>query len=147
MSTPALFSHAEATALLSVVREVFARVRPLRAHLVEEAKELSALGIDPFRLRPVGPEGLTEELARRRQALHEVAERVDSELAELSSLGIEVKSAEGLVDFRSLHEGRVVLLCWEWDEQDISHWHELETGYAGRQPVRDVTAFLGEEAH
>jgi len=103
------------------------------------------LGIDPFRLRAVGSEGLTEQLARRRQGLHELAERVDSELAELTSLGIEVKSAEGLVDFRSLHEGRVVLLCWEWDEREISCWHELEAGYVGRQPIDDPSAFHGED--
>lgn len=146
MSSPSLFSHAEATALLGVVREVFSRVRPLRERLVEQAKDLSAQGIDPFRLRPVGPGGLTEEQARRRQDLHELAGRVDSELAELTSLGIEVKSAEGLVDFRSLHEGEVVLLCWEWNEPEISTWHRLEAGYAGRQPIEDPGAFLGGDS-
>jgi hypothetical protein len=122
MAPQVLFSHAEATALLNLVREVFARVRPLRARLVEEAKQLSELGIDPFRLRPVGPEGLSEEQARRRQALHELA---------------------GRVDFRSLHEGEVVLLCWEWDEQEISTWHGPEAGYAGRQPIEDPSSFRG----
>ena len=145
MATPTLFSHAEATALLTLVREVFARVRPLRVELVEEAQQLSALGIDPFHLRAVGEGGLTEQLARRRQGLHELSERVDSELAELTSLGIDVKTAEGLVDFCSLHDGRVVLLCWEWDEPEISCWHELEAGYAGRQPIEDPSAFGGED--
>lgn len=145
MSGDTLFSHAEASALLSLVREVFARVRPLRARLVAQAKELSEQGVDPFRLRPVGDGGLSEELARSRQALHELASRVDSELAELLSLGIEVKSAEGLVDFRSLHEGRVVYLCWEWDEPEIDYWHDLEAGYAGRQPIEDPAAFRGAD--
>jgi len=39
----------------------------------------------------------------------------------------------GLVDFPSLREGREVFLCWEREEDDIEFWHDLETGYAGRE--------------
>jgi hypothetical protein len=39
----------------------------------------------------------------------------------------------GLVDFPSWREGREVLLCWEKDEEDIEFWHDLESGYAGRE--------------
>jgi hypothetical protein len=145
MHVQVLFSHAEATALLPTVREVFARVRPLHERLVEEASRLSQLGVDPFRLRPVGPEGLSEELARRRQELHELARRIDDELAELSSLGVEVKGADGLADFRSLHDGRVVFLCWRWDEDAIAWWHDLDAGFAGRQPIEDPAQFAGDE--
>jgi hypothetical protein len=29
-----------------------------------------------------------------------------------------------------------VYLCWvEQEEDDIDYWHELEAGYAGRQPL------------
>ena len=52
--------------------------------------------------------------------------------------GIEVKDiATGLVDFPSLMNGRVVFLCWRMDEASITHWHELETGFTGRQPIED----------
>jgi hypothetical protein len=41
----------------------------------------------------------------------------------------------GLVDFPSVREGREVYLCWTEDEQEIGYWHDLEDGFAGRQPL------------
>ena len=41
----------------------------------------------------------------------------------------------GLIDFPSLREGREVYLCWIDGEDEIGFWHELEAGYAGRQPL------------
>ena len=29
--------------------------------------------------------------------------------------------------------GKEVFLCWEKDEDDIEFWHDLETGYGGRE--------------
>ena len=55
---------------------------------------------------------------------------------ELQGLGIELKDPNvGLIDFPAMLEGRVVYLCWRLGEGEISHWHELESGFAGRQPV------------
>ena len=45
---------------------------------------------------------------------------------------------EGLVDFYSLREDRLVFLCWRYGEERITHWHEIEAGFAGRQPVDDA---------
>jgi hypothetical protein len=36
-------------------------------------------------------------------------------------------------DFPSMREGREIFLCWEKDEDDIEFWHDLESGYAGRE--------------
>ena len=41
----------------------------------------------------------------------------------------------GLIDFPTLREGREVYLCWVDGEDDIGFWHDLDTGYAGRQPL------------
>jgi hypothetical protein len=41
----------------------------------------------------------------------------------------------GLVDFPALIEGREVYLCWELGEDEVAHWHELEGGYGGREPL------------
>ncbi len=47
---------------------------------------------------------------------------------------IQIKDvARGLIDFPSVREGREVFLCWEKDEEDIEFWHDLESGYAGRE--------------
>ena len=41
----------------------------------------------------------------------------------------------GLVDFPAIYQGREVFLCWEQGEEDIEHWHELDGGFAGREPL------------
>jgi hypothetical protein len=41
--------------------------------------------------------------------------------------------ARGLVDFPALLGGKEVFLCWESDEDDIEFWHDLESGYGGRE--------------
>jgi hypothetical protein len=56
---------------------------------------------------------------------------------ELESMGIQLKDySQGLIDFPSMREGRVVLLCWKADEGDqLEWWHDMEAGFAGRQPL------------
>ena len=56
---------------------------------------------------------------------------------QLETLGIQLKDyGHGLIDFPSMRDGRVVLLCWKADEGDnIEWWHDVEAGYAGRQPL------------
>jgi hypothetical protein len=41
----------------------------------------------------------------------------------------------GLIDFPSIRDGDEVYLCWIEGEPDIAFWHELDAGYAGRQPL------------
>ena len=55
---------------------------------------------------------------------------------ELSEIGCELKDYQtGLIDFVGRHDGREVYLCWKLGEERITHWHELDSGFAGRQPV------------
>ena len=60
-----------------------------------------------------------------------------SALIELQEMEIVLRDLErGLVDFPSMREGREVYLCWvEQKEDEIAYWHDLETGFAGRQPL------------
>jgi hypothetical protein len=55
----------------------------------------------------------------------------------LESLGVQLKDySQGLIDFPSMRDGRVVLLCWKADEGDeLEWWHDLEAGFGGRQPL------------
>jgi hypothetical protein len=59
------------------------------------------------------------------------------EMAELDSLGVQLKDfARGLVDFPSLRDGRLVLLCWQLGEGDqVEWWHDVDAGFAGRTPL------------
>jgi hypothetical protein len=56
---------------------------------------------------------------------------------ELHELGVQLKDySRGLIDFPSMKNGRVVLLCWQLGEGDrIEWWHEVEDGFAGRKPL------------
>ena len=57
-------------------------------------------------------------------------------LGEIQELGIVVRDVDrGLIDFPAILEGREVYLCWELDEDEIAFWHDLESGYGGRQPL------------
>jgi len=57
-------------------------------------------------------------------------------LSEFRRRQIQVKDIRrGLLDFPALREGREVFLCWEKDEDDIEFWHDLESGYPGREKL------------
>jgi len=64
---------------------------------------------------------------------------LDTFVAELADLGVELKDpVTGLVDFRTLVEGREAYLCWKLEEDEIGWWHELDAGAAGRRPVSEL---------
>jgi hypothetical protein len=56
---------------------------------------------------------------------------------ELHELGIQLKDyTRGLIDFPTMREGRVILLCWQLGEgEEIEWWHEVEDGFTGRKPL------------
>jgi hypothetical protein len=57
---------------------------------------------------------------------------------QLERLDIVVRDLErGLVDFPAVIDGREVYLCWLLDEPQVTHWHGVESGFAGRQPLAD----------
>lgn len=57
-------------------------------------------------------------------------------LAEFERREIQLKDIDrGLLDLPALIGGREVFLCWEQDEDDIEYWHDLDTGYAGREKL------------
>lgn len=76
-----------------------------------------------------------EEVRRSEQALGAERARLNEYIEELKSIGVEMKGMDGLCDFPSLRDGREVYLCWRLGETEVAYWHELHTGYSGRQPV------------
>jgi hypothetical protein len=80
--------------------------------------------------------GESEELLAARRVMTESADRISGFLEEIAAIGCLFKGFDaGLVDFYTLREDRLVFLCWRVDEDHITHWHDVESGYAGRQPV------------
>jgi hypothetical protein len=81
------------------------------------------------------------DAARLRADRDGLLAKIREELQKLEDLGVEVKSIDGLVDFRALLGDREVYLCWHYGEDAVTFWHELETGFAGRQPIDSLTVF------
>ncbi len=76
-----------------------------------------------------------DELYGELQALlDQIAHNVD----ELHVIGCIFKDFQvGIVDFPTQFQAREVYLCWQHGESDISHWHEMEEGYTGRNSITD----------
>ncbi len=80
--------------------------------------------------------GETGDLVAARDAVTGHADRINGYLQELEAIGCVFKGFDaGLVDFYSMREDRLVFLCWRLGEAHITHWHDLDAGFAGRQPI------------
>jgi hypothetical protein len=75
-------------------------------------------------------------LARRKAERARAEQRAKDALAEIDSIGVQVKDLDiGLLDFPCDVDGRKILLCWKLGENAITHWHGMDEGFAGRKPI------------
>jgi hypothetical protein len=115
----------EARELLPQVREWLKRLNELRQNLDRFDKRLTSL-MSPG--HDVGGD-LVNRWIRTLASMQEV-------LAEFQQRQIQIKDVErGLIDFPAVIGGKEVFLCWEQDEDDIEFWHDLDTGFAGREHI------------
>ena len=125
------FTREEAEALLPQVSVVLRDVQ--REHAAMKERELALEELE-MRARGNGHH-LHEHIAKLQQELAHNVQALRSLMAELERLGCELKDPEtGLIDFLGLRDGREIYLCWLLGEERINYWHELHTGFAGRQP-------------
>ena len=114
--------------MLPTVREVLGRIQRGFESVVD-AHEAAQLAAEHASLGGGGMVGGSRYV----KTLTQLGEWV----AGLELMGVQIKDYErGLVDFPSMRDGRVVLLCWQLGEgESIEWWHEAEAGFAGRQPL------------
>jgi hypothetical protein len=63
-------------------------------------------------------------------------DRLDALIHQIQDMGVLIKDINtGLLDFPALRNDREVYLCWKHGEGDITYWHEIEDGFAGRQSI------------
>jgi hypothetical protein len=131
MSSPRLFTLPQAIELLPTVRQLILEIQEAKADLDRHTAELDRL------LGLTGGNGhLAADVASTRQAVQTSATLLEARISELDGLGVELKGLDdGLVDFPSDRDGRTVYLCWRLGEETIAWWHEVEAGFAGRQPL------------
>lgn len=80
-------------------------------------------------------------MARKRAERAKAEQRAKDALAEIDSIGVQVKDIDmGLLDFPCEVEGQTILLCWRLGEQSITHWHGTQEGFAGRKPIDERIA-------
>jgi hypothetical protein len=120
------FSLREASDLLPTVRALVDELMAGRERILALGSELWTTAETAINDGGSGVGGpvLAEVLGMRRA------------VATLRGLGVELKDLNaGLVDFPARFQGREVYLCWRHGEERIAYWHELDAGFAGRQPV------------
>lgn len=123
---PKFFTLDEANAMLPRLRTIVAQMLAARQRIVDAQPELW-----PMLEKSAGNGGT----AHAGKLLADF-ERVRSSMQAIDALGIELKDVNtGLVDFLTERDGRVVYLCWRYDEPEVGFWHDLEAGFAGRQPL------------
>jgi hypothetical protein len=132
-----LFTVREANAALPLVRAITQDLVRDACDLVDRRDRLQVL-LAGRRLTVGNP--YDDELAQMGEDLERDANRIREYIEELEQLGVELKSAtDGLVDFPGILEGRHVYFCWKLGEAEVSHWHEIDAGFASRKPLASVS--------
>jgi len=117
------YTREEARALLPQIREWLKHLTQVRKWLEDSDAKVHALLKDGADVGGELASNWVKLVAEFQKLMTEFRERE-----------IQIKDLDrGLIDFPAIIGGREVFLCWEQDEEDIEFWHELGTGYAGRE--------------
>ena len=128
------FTLDEAQSLLPVLEALLKRAIDGKRAAEEVETELSELGRRIY--LSGGMRVNLADVARQRAEMESHLERVKESIAEIDSIGVQVKDLDaGLLDFPFRLDEDIVLLCWRMGESAIEHWHTVESGFQGRQPV------------
>jgi hypothetical protein len=80
--------------------------------------------------------GTVSALTRSRPELKALVDEMEKLVGEIEESGGEFKGLDlGLVDYPAEIEGEVALLCWQYGEKEITHWHSIDGGFEGRRPL------------
>jgi len=123
---PRYFTLKEANTALDVIRPLMDEIQSIRNNIIAHQPEAW-----PAIEKSAGNGG-NPTLSK----LVEDFDRLDKVLHQILETGVQVKDINtGLLDFSALREGHEVYLCWKYGEGQIAFWHEIDAGFAGRQPI------------
>lgn len=125
-----LFSVRAANALIPKLEYIMEHLQRHAAMLRDGVAELARVTGEPA-------DDLTmAQIVELRPSLRPVIAEVEALLAEIKDCGGQFKGLDlGLVDFPAEIDGEVVLLCWQYGEKEITHYHTAAAGFAGRKPL------------
>ena len=145
-----IFSVEEANRLIGAMEAVIAEIERLRGQSERHDRELQILDAlwGPKVLETENPDH--GEFEKHRIGVDETVEEIEGLVRdEIPARGVRFPTGGleyGLLDFPTTLDGRVVYLCWKRGEPKVSHWHEINGGFAGRQPVTtEHAARMGTE--
>lgn len=125
-----LFTVAQADAVIAAVEPLLARMTTAASRLVGAKTRLDQL-TEAMRANGHGEEALSLQVE-----IEALVGELQDVVAACEEVGIEVKDFEqGIVDFPARYQGRFIMLCYRPGEGRIRYWHEVEDGFAGRQPI------------
>ena len=139
-----IFTVREANSLIGTVEAVVDEIQRLSDEVGERHGLLQVLDVlwGEKVIEPHNPDH--QEFRDHKTAIGESAQRIEQLVRdEILARGIRFPVGgleHGLLDFPTTLDGRVVLLCWQRGERCIEHWHEMDGGFAGRQPVTTEVA-------
>ncbi|RPI96369.1 MAG: DUF2203 family protein [Chloroflexi bacterium] len=123
---PRYFTLQEANETLDIIRPLMDEVQQIRLKILEKQPEAW-----PAIEKSAGNGG--------NRALSDMVqdfEKLDALIHRIQDTDVLIKDINlGLLDFPALKDGREVYLCWQYGEGEIAFWHEVEAGFAGRQPI------------
>ncbi len=123
---PHYFTVVEANAALNIVRPLMDEVQQIRDQILAQRPD-----VWPAMARSVGNGG-NPALSK----LVKEFDRLDRAVRRVLATGAQIKDINtGLLDFPAWRQGHEVYLCWKVGEAKIEYWHEVEAGFAGRQPI------------
>jgi hypothetical protein len=126
------FSREEAEALLPQISVVLRTIQEERRLLRACETDLDALAVQAMG----NGHHLQGRIVQLQKAVLGHTRNLRVAFEALQAFGCELKDPDsGLIDFLSLRDGQEIYLCWLLGEERIAFWHDLQTGFAGRQPL------------
>ena len=123
---PRYFTLEQANEALQIIRPIMEEVQTIRQKILT-SQPAAWTAIE----KSVGNGG-----NRALSAMIQDFEKLDALVHRILETDVLIKDINiGLLDFPALRSGREVYLCWQYGEGEIAFWHEVEAGYAGRQPI------------
>jgi hypothetical protein len=134
MSKIKTFTYEEAHTLLPVLQSLLKRC--MDGKILVEQIEVEFQNLKHRIFLSGGLMVDVEQSARRRAERDKSLQEIKDTLAEIDSIGVQVKDLDmGLLDFPFKLDDEIVLLCWKYGEASIDYWHGMEEGFQGRKPV------------
>ena len=120
------FTLAEANAALQIIKPLMEKIQAIRQNILVQKPEAW----------PVVEKAAGNGGSKAASLLAMDFEQLDQYVHQIQATGAVLKDISlGLLDFSAWRDDHEVCLCWKYGEHDIEYWHDIEAGFAGRQPI------------